>query len=103
MRFNPNYKTIDGWFEVMLDVSLLLNKPLEEGSYYEHWHNKEITQNKVMVYNTYTERMSEKSIYYNEKKGFYFKGSSSYWTKTPHSKYYINELIPMEDYKNDSN
>ena len=96
MRFNPNYKTKDGWFEVMLDISLLENKPLEEDTYLDWWHNKEITQCKVVVYNIMTGRMSEKSIYYNDKKGFYFKGSSSYWTKTPHSKYYINELIPME-------
>ena len=92
MRFNPNYKTKDGWFEVMLDKSILENKPLEEGTYLEYWHNKEITQIKITVYNTMTERMSEKSIYYNEKKGFYFKGSSSYWTKTTYSKYYINDL-----------
>jgi hypothetical protein len=104
MRFNPNYKTIDGWFEVMVDVSLLLNKPLEAGTYLEHWHNKEITQNKIIVYNTMTNRMSEKSIYFNENKGFYFKGSNSYWTKTPHSKYYIADLIPLkEENKNDSN
>ena len=95
MKFNPNYKTKDDWFEVMLDKAILENKPLEEGTYLEWWHNKEITQTKVMVYNTQTERMSEKSIYYNEKKGFYFKGSSSYWNKTPSSKYYINDLIPI--------
>lgn len=92
MKFIPNYITKDKVFEVMLDKSTLENKPLEEGTYYEHWHNKEITQNKITVYNTRTERMSEKSIYYNEEKGFYFKGNSSYWNKTPHSKYYINDL-----------
>ena len=92
MKFTPNYKTKYGWFEVMLDKSLLENKPLEDGTYLEWWHNKEITQNKITVYNTKTERLSEKSIYYNEKKGFYFKGNSSYWNKTPHSKYYINDL-----------
>ena len=92
MKFNPNYKTKDGWFEIMLDKTLLKNKPLEDGTYSECWHNKEITQNKITVYNTKTERMSEKSVYFNEKKGFYFKGSSSYWTKTPHSRYYINDL-----------
>lgn len=92
MKFIPNYVTKDGWFEVMLNKSALENKSLEEGTYYEHWHNKEITQNKITVYNTRTERMSEKSIYYNEEKGFYFKGNSSYWNKTPHSKYYINDL-----------
>ena len=92
MKFIPNYITKDKVFEVMLDKNILENKPLEEGTYLEHWHNKEITQIKITVYNTRTERMSEKSIYYNEKKGFYFKGSSSYWNKTPSSKYYINDL-----------
>ena len=92
MKFIPNYKTKDGWFEVMLNKSALENKPLEEGTYLEHYHNKEITQIKITVYNTRTERLSEKSIYYNEEKGFYFKGNSSYWNKTPHSKYYINDL-----------
>jgi hypothetical protein len=96
MRFNPNYKTKDGWFEIMLDKSKLENKPLEEGTYDNWYHNQEITQCKIVVYNTQTERMSEKSIYYNEKRGFYFKGSSSYWNKTPSSKYYINDLILIE-------
>lgn len=92
MKFIPNYITKDKVFEVMLDKNILENKPLEEGTYLEYWHNKEITQTKITVYNTRTERMSEKSIYYNEEKGFYFKGNSSYWNKTPHSKYYINDL-----------
>ena len=100
MRFNPNYVTKDGWFEVMLDKSTLKSEKFEKTAYVQ---NKEITKCKIIVYNTKTDRMSEKSIYYNEKKGFYFKGSSSYWTKTPHSKYYINELILMEDRKNDTN
>ena len=49
MKFNPNYKTKDDWFEVMLDKSTLENKPLEEGTYLEYWHNKEITQIKITV------------------------------------------------------
>ena len=92
MKFNPNYKTKDGYFEVMVDKNKLENKPLEEGTYAEWWHNEEITQCKLIVYNTKTKRMSEKSIYYNEKKGFYFKGNSSYWNKTPSNKYYIKDL-----------
>ena len=28
----------------MIDISLLENKPFNEGTYYEYWHNKEITQ-----------------------------------------------------------
>lgn len=95
-KFIPNYITKDKIFEVMIDILSLENKPLAEGTYYEHWHNKEITQNKITVYNTKTERISEKSIYYNEKKGFYFKGNSSYWTKTPNSRYYISDLEAIE-------
>ena len=91
MKFNPNYKTKDGWFEIMLDKSILV-KP-EDEKYVKYYRSKEITDLKLVVYNTMTDRMSEKSIYYNDKKGFYFKGNSSYWTKTPSSKYYINDLI----------
>lgn len=95
MNFKPNYKTKDGWFEVILDKSTLI-KPQEE-KYIPNWKSKEITDLKITVYNTMTNRLSDKSIYYNEKKGFYFKGNSSYWNKTPHSKYYINDLIKKED------
>ena len=90
-KFIPNYISKDKIFEVMIDISLLENKPFNEGTYYEYCHNNEIT-----VYNTKTERISEKSIYYSENKGFYFKGNSSYWTKTPHSRYYINDLEAIE-------
>ena len=90
-KFIPNYISKDKIFEVMIDISLLENKRLDERTYYEYCHNNEIT-----VYNTKTERISEKSIYYSENKGFYFKGNSSYWTKTPHSRYYINDLEAIE-------
>ena len=95
-KFIPNYISKDKIFEVMIDIPLLENKHLDKHTYYEYWHNKEITQNKITVYNTKTERISEKSIYYSENKGFYFKGNSSYWTKTPHSRYYINDLEAIE-------
>ena len=36
------------------------------------------TIKKLLKYNTKTERIREKSIYYSENKGFYFKGNSSY-------------------------
>ena len=49
MRFNPNYKTKDGWFEVMLDKSILENKSLEEGTYLEYWHNKDFTLKEVLL------------------------------------------------------
>lgn len=99
MIFKANYITKDGWFEVMLDKSKLENKPLEKGTYLEWYHNKEITQCKITVYNTKTERMSEKSIYYNEEKGFYFKGNTSYRNSSPYSKYYINELEEVRKYE----
>ena len=77
-KFIPNYISKDKIFEVMIDISLLENKHLDKHTYYEYWHNKEIAQNKITVYNTKIERVSEKSIYYSENKGFYFKGNSSY-------------------------
>lgn len=43
-KFIPNYISKDKIFEVMIDISLLENKHLDEGTYYEYWHNKEITQ-----------------------------------------------------------
>ena len=70
MKFNPNYTTKDGWFEVRLDKSTLTNEKPEKLVFIQ---NEEITKCKISVYNTYTEKMSEKSIYYNEKKGFILK------------------------------
>lgn len=94
MKFNPNYKTKDGYFEVELDLSKLTNdKPPKQ----EYWQNAEITIHKIRVYNTHTNRFSEKSIYYNEEKGYYFKGKNSYWHKTPSSKYYINDLLEVKE------
>lgn len=92
MKFVPNYITKDKVFEVMIDKANFEDKSLEDDTYLSWKCSKEITQNKITVYNRFTQRVSEKSIYYNEKKGFYFKGNSSYWTKTPHSRYYINDL-----------
>ena len=94
MNFNPNYITKDGIFEVVLDKSILVNDKPKASCYPQ---NKEITNSKIIVYNRSTQKMSEKSIYYNEKKGFYFKGNSSYWNKTPHSKYYINDLKEFKE------
>ena len=40
MKFNPNYKTKDGWFEVELDLSKLTNeKPPKQ----DYWQSDEIT------------------------------------------------------------
>ena len=89
MNFNPNYKTKDGWFEVELDISKLTDEKPQKQDY---WQSDEITIHKIQVYNTHTNRLSEKSIYYDGKE-YYFKGNTSYWHKTPSSKYYINELV----------
>lgn len=97
MLFVPNYKTADGYFEIMLDKATLENKPLEKGTYSEWYHNKEITQCKISVYNTQTKKLSEKSIYYNEQKGFYFKGNNSYCSKSPKRIYYIEELVEIKN------
>ena len=90
MKFNPNYMTKDGYFEVELDISKLTDEKPPKQDYYQ---SDEITIHKIQVYNTHTNRFSEKSIYYNEEKGYYFKGSNSYWYKTPNGKYYINDLV----------
>ena len=92
MKFNPNYKTKDGYFEVELDISKLTDeKPPKQ----DYWQSDEITIHKIQVYNTHTNKLSEKSIYYNEEKGYYFKGNNSYWNKTPNGKYYINDLLEV--------
>ena len=66
MKFNPNYKTKDGAFEIVIDIESLTNQKPEKSCYYQ---NKELTKHKIVVYNTDTNRMSDKSIYYNKKKG----------------------------------
>ena len=92
MKFNPNYKTKDGWFEVELDISKLTDEKPPKQDYYQ---SDEITIHKIRVYNTHTNRHSEKSIY-RDNKGYYFKGKNSYWHRTPSSKYYVNELLKEE-------
>lgn len=88
-KWIPNFQTKDGWFLVSLDKTILSNEKPPEGPYNQ---NKEITVSKITVYNTNTKMFSEKSLYYNEEKGYYFKGNNSYWNKSPHSKYYIDDL-----------
>lgn len=96
MRFNPNYITKDSWFEVMLDIKTLTPEKAKPTGYCQ---SDEITIHKIIVYNTKTQRMSEKSIYYNEEKGFYFKGNTKYWNSSPYLKYYINELKEIRNYE----
>ena len=89
MKFNPNYKTKDGWFEVELDIFKLTDRKPQKQDY---WQSDEITIHKIQVYNTHTNKLSEKSIYCDSQ-GYYFRGNNSYWHKTPSSKYYINDLV----------
>ena len=89
MEFKPNYKTEDGLFEVMLDKSkLILQHP--EIKYYV---SRDITlSDKITVYNTDTKALSQKSVYYNKKRGFYFKGHTFYYSYS----YNIDDLVPVE-------
>lgn len=97
MRFNPNYVTKCGTFEVSINIdSLTPEKPNPTGYY----QNDEITIHKIVVYNTSTNKMSEKSIYFNKDKGYYFKGNHSYWNKSPFNKYYISELLEVKWWQN---
>ena len=43
-KFISNYISKDKILEVMTDILLLENKHLDKHTYYEYWHNKEITQ-----------------------------------------------------------
>ena len=52
---------------MVLDKSILVNDKPKASCYPQ---NKEITNSKIIVYNRHTQRFSEKSIYYNEKKVF---------------------------------
>jgi hypothetical protein len=55
--------------------------------------SKDITSSaKIVVYNTKTKALSQKSVYYSRTKGFYFKSSARYWGS--HS-YNVEDLIPI--------
>lgn len=91
MEFKPNYKTEDGLFEVMIDKDKLTSERPEVGVYPV---SKDITTSqKITVYNTKTNAISQKSIYYNEHRSFYFKG---YYRWNSYS-YNINDLIPINE------
>lgn len=90
MKFNPNYITKEKEFEIELNKETLVYKTLDNKSSYPQ--NKELTENKVRVYNNSTDRVSDKSLYLDKKGRLYFKGNNSYWNKSLHSKYYIDEL-----------
>ena len=92
MEFKPNYKTEDGLFEVMIDMNKLNAEHPETVKY---WVSKEITlSNKITVYNTKTRALSQKSIYYKNTRGFYFKGRACYGVCFT---YNISELVPIKE------
>lgn len=96
MIFTPNYKTEDEVFEVMLDKNIL--SPVHPETRYG-FVTKEITNTpKIWVYNTETRALSQKSIYYDEKKGFYFKAKWNYWNTAT---YRIDDLVEIKESKHE--
>ena len=92
MEFKPNYKTNDNLFEIMLDKSTLT---LEHPEARENWVSKDITSSaKIVVYNTKTKVLSQKSVYYSRTRGFYFKNSSKYWGSCSYS---VKDLVPIAE------
>lgn len=107
------YETKDGVFKIIdlpevlsreLCLDKLKEKDQKEGrfhtdEYYKlSWVNKEITENKITVYNTVTNRFSDKSLYINKQGKFYFKGQIIYDKPLSKAKrYYIDELKPYDE------
>lgn len=82
MKFNPNYITKNGLFEVQIDMSnLSTNTQIPE----RNWTSKNITYNTIYVYNTDTFAISSKSLYIDKNQRLYFKDR---WG----TKYFIDEL-----------
>lgn len=94
MNFHPNYVTKDGAFEVFLVIDYLTE--VRAGPKYGTYPSDEdLTKSETIVaYNTNTDRLSKKSVYYNEKKGFYFKGRPTRWASS--RDYPLSELIKKE-------
>ena len=83
MEFKPTHKTVDGIFDIEIDA----NKGVELVFGLTHT---------ITVYNTETNKLSEKKIYHN-KKGLYFSGNNSYWHKSKKSRYYLHELEVVKE------
>lgn len=105
------YETKDGVFKIIdlpevlsreLCLDKLKEKDQKEGRFYTDeyyklsWVNKEITENKITVYNELTNRWSDKSLYLNDKGRFYFKGIYDNYYKRS-KRYYIDELIAYKE------
>lgn len=82
MRFNPNYITKDGRFEVEVNMDNLSKKTQEPKA---NWVCKNITYNTINVCNNETYAISNKSLYVDKNERLYFKDR---WG----NKYYIDEL-----------
>ena len=87
MRFNPNYKTSDGRFEIECVREKLTKKtrPPEP-----NFVNKNITYNVITCFNCDTYSLSTKSLYVDKQNRLYFKDNKG-------NKYYIDELIDWSD------
>lgn len=91
MKFEPNYITPDGAFEVQIDMNRLTyeTRPPEA-----NWTTKNITYNTVNVYNKNTHSVSNKSLYINKQGRLYFKGKpKGYMGDTKN--YFIDELVKV--------
>lgn len=87
MTFVPNYKTKDGMFLLMLKLDELTYEKPEKG----YWVGKDLTKSpKIWAFNTETNSLSMKSVYHNDKVGFYFKGC-------PRRSFYKNLLYPINE------
>lgn len=82
MKFNPNYITKNGLFEIQIDMDNLSNKTQRPE---RNWTCKNITYNTIYVYNTDTFAISSKSLYIDKNERLYFKDRCG-------NKYYIDEL-----------
>lgn len=94
MNFCPNYTTKDGAFEIYLDADSLTTERAGP-KYGTYPSDEDLTKSKeIVAYNNNTERLSTKSVYHNEKKGFYFKGRPTRWASS--KDYPLSELVKKE-------
>ena len=92
MKFEPNYVTPDGVFEVQINMDKLIYETIPQKA---NWTAKNITYNTVNVYNKKTFSFSNKSLYINKQRRLYFKGKpKGYMGKTKN--YFIDELIKAD-------
>ncbi|MGN0961304.1 MAG: hypothetical protein ACI4PF_03805 [Christensenellales bacterium] len=89
MKFEHDYITPDGAFQVQVDMNNLTydTRPSEK-----NWTAKNITYNTVYVYNTRTYAVSNKSLYLNKQGRLFFKGKPKGWMGDTVN-YFIDELI----------